>query len=448
MRALARAVVGDRRRHRRRPPRARPASRRRHAVGLDRPERGEEQRQHRGHRRRPSRRRYAIRVALAEADGPSGHPVVAELDDDGRDACPRRGRARDQERVAKPRSRISCRSGASRRGPARPASPTHGSASTAASISRQSGPPPKRTGSSAGSPVSAAISRDRPRGASSSSRCSEVLQRDRDDLRGRDEPGDRSWRSMNGGRSAIGNERLGQVVEVVVGQARLVDHDHRVRRRPVDEAERHRRVGRVVERALALDDDPVAAALALLDHPLDRALDEVADHPVDRDAPALDHHPGLAGRDERRRRRPRARADAARARPTSCRSRSPCPRSGSPACPGACRRPTAVSVPLRRAPVVDDPDARGRARPRELRVVAEERVQAGVDVEAGRIAARIVARQSSGSLPPVGAMPMRSVSGARLRASASSSVADDRDVVAGPDRPATRGRCGRPASSR
>ena len=32
----------------------------------------------------------------------------------------------------------------------------------------------------------------------------------------------------------------------------------------------------MVERALALDDDPVAARLALLDQPLDRALEEVA----------------------------------------------------------------------------------------------------------------------------------------------------------------------------
>ena len=40
---------------------------------------------------------------------------------------------------------------------------------------------------------------------------------------------------MNGRSGAIGNERVGQVVEVVVGHARLVDHDHRVRRRAVDQ---------------------------------------------------------------------------------------------------------------------------------------------------------------------------------------------------------------------
>ena len=42
-------------------------------------------------------------------------------------------------------------------------------------------------------------------------------------------------------------------------------------------------------------------ALALLDEPLDGAVREVADDPVDGDAPALDHHPGLAGRDHDRR---------------------------------------------------------------------------------------------------------------------------------------------------
>ena len=91
----------------------------------------------------------------------------------------------------------------------------------------------------------------------------------------------------------------GQVVEVVLGLAGLVDEDHGVWRRAVDERKRHRRVGRVVERALTLDDHPITAPLALLDEPLDRPLGEVADQPIDRDAPALDHHPGLAGRDER-----------------------------------------------------------------------------------------------------------------------------------------------------
>ena len=133
----------------------------------------------------------------------------------------------------------------------------------------------------------------------------------------------------------------------MLAEARLVDHDHRLRRRAVDERERHRRVGRVVERALALDDDPVAERLALLDQPLDGALGEVADEPVDRDAPALDHHPGLAGRHERRAgRRPRPPPGGAPARPTSCRSRNRCRPSGSPACPGrGAGRPPSPSGP-------------------------------------------------------------------------------------------------------
>ena len=44
----------------------------------------------------------------------------------------------------------------------------------------------------------------------------------------------------------------------------------------------------MVERALALDDDPVRERFALLDQPLDRALGEIADQTVDRAAPAAD----------------------------------------------------------------------------------------------------------------------------------------------------------------
>ena len=106
---------------------------------------------------------------------------------------------------------------------------------------------------------------------------------------------------MNGSEFGDRERRLGQVLEVVLREARLVDEDHRVRRRPVDEAHRHRAVRRMVDRALALDDDPVGAVLALLDEPLHGAIREVADDPIDGHAPALDHHPGLAGRDHGRR---------------------------------------------------------------------------------------------------------------------------------------------------
>ena len=136
-----------------------------------------------------------------------------------------------------------------------------------------------------------------------------------------------------------------------------------MRRRAVDQGQRHRRVGRVVERALALDDHPVAAPLALLDHPLDGALGEVADQPVDRDAPAVDHHPGLAGRHERRRaaRRERRRPELEGDRHLADRAVGadgqdhPLARAVLPADRGL--------HPLRRPAVVDDPGAR-RPQPR------------------------------------------------------------------------------------
>ena len=101
----------------------------------------------------------------------------------------------------------------------------------------------------------------------------------------------------------------------------------------------------MVERALALDEDPVAEALALLDQPLDGALREVADEPVHRHAPALDHHPGLTGRHERRPISPAA----GRARRSSSATdilpiAQSVPTVRMTRLPGPWRRPTAVSM--------------------------------------------------------------------------------------------------------
>ena len=53
------------------------------------------------------------------------------------------------------------------------------------------------------------------------------------------------------------------------------------------------------ERALALDEEELAAAtMALDDEPLGRAREEVGDDRVDGDPPAGDRDPRLAGRDE------------------------------------------------------------------------------------------------------------------------------------------------------
>ena len=106
---------------------------------------------------------------------------------------------------------------------------------------------------------------------------------------------------MNSGSGAMGT-RVRQVVEVVLGQAGLVDHDHGLGRRSVDEPQRHRSSRRGGRASPGPRRDPVAQRLGLLDQPLAGALQEVGDHAVDGDAPALDHHPGLAGRHETPRR--------------------------------------------------------------------------------------------------------------------------------------------------
>src|SRR5213075_1217324 len=83
--------------------------------------------------------------------------------------------------------------------------------------------------------------------------------------------------------------------------AALVAEDEQVRNAPVVEAERDAGVHGVQERALALDPEQLAAALAPLDdEALCGARDEVGHDRVDRDSPAGDHHPRLSRRDEDR----------------------------------------------------------------------------------------------------------------------------------------------------
>ena len=133
----------------------------------------------------------------------------------------------------------------------------------------------------------------------------------------------------------------------------------------------------MVERTLALDDDPVAEILALLDHPLDGALGEVGDKPVHRDAPALDHHPGLAGRHERGR----------VTRLEGCPSQFECdghladravgPDGQDDALPRLVPSSDGRLHPLRRSPIVDDPRAACLGFGGEFRVVGEERVETG-----------------------------------------------------------------------
>ena len=251
---------------------------------------------------------------------------------------------------------------------------------------------------------------------------------------------------MNPGQRGDRERRLREMVEVVLGEPGLVDHDHRLRRRAVDERERHRRIGRVIERALALDDHPIAQGLALLDEPFHRALGEVADEPVDGHAPALDHHPGLAGRHEDRGLAGRERRTcAARGRPTSCRWRSRSRRSGSPACPGrGGARPPSPSAPAAGG------SRRSRCRGRAAAAANSGSSPMNVcrpleDVEAG-------ADRGEDGRPPCRAAACRRSGRSRSAASPAGSgapaprPASPRSGCRG--RAGTRSRSGRPGSSR
>ena len=182
------------------------------------------------------------------------------------------------------------------------------------------------------------------------------VERDRDDLRRRHQPGDLLVQGdERRAASAIGNEASGRWSKSCSASPGLWTMTIACGVAPWISAEGHRRVGRVVERALALDDDPVAERLALLDQPLDRALGEVADEPIDGDAPALDHHPGLAGRDERR---AVAGARAAARRSSSATDILPIAQSLPTVritrLPGRVAAPDGRLHPVRRTPVVDD----------------------------------------------------------------------------------------------
>ena len=346
------------------------------SAGLDRLE--EQVHDHRHRRQRLAV--VGVGIALAEADEPR-QEARPKLHDH------RRHRGPGAVRVAGDPERVAIRD-LEDPGPEVPAGihrspPVHGSASTAALISSQNGAAPKRTGSAAGRPVSAAIAATTRRASSSSAQSGRVDGDGHDLRRARPVPAIRSCRSMKGRSGAIGNERSGRWSKSCAGQAGLVDQDHRVGRRAVDQAQGDGAVGGMVEAPLPLHDHPVAEALALLDEPLDRAVEEVADHPIDGDAPAVDHHPGLPGGNEgdgvpggaggvAQLQGDRHLADRA---VRADRQDHPLAGAVAPADGGL--------EALRRAPVVDDVDAGDRRGRRQLRVVAEEGVEARVELQAG-----------------------------------------------------------------
>src|SRR5215203_279280 len=93
------------------------------------------------------------------------------------------------------------------------------------------------------------------------------------------------------GRTGDGSEDL--LVRVAGAQ------DQAVRARAVHEAERHSRVRRMSQGALAFDEDEVGRGLGRLKHQLfGGARDEIRDHGVDADAPPRDYYAGLSSWDE------------------------------------------------------------------------------------------------------------------------------------------------------
>ena len=178
---------------------------------------------------------------------------------------------------------------------------------------------PKRTGSSAGRPVSASAAAIAARASSSAS--ARVLSATATTRAGRAGSASRSCSSTS---SAAAESGAGRRRRPRSPSAPPRGRGRAGAERAVVEPERHAGVDRMDERALALDPEELAAALGPLDdEPLGGAGDEVRDDGVDRDPPARDRDARLAGRDEYGARgRAAAPRGRARARRSSSRSRS------------------------------------------------------------------------------------------------------------------------------
>ena len=208
----------------------------------------------------------------------------------------------------------------------------------------------------------------------------------------------------------------------------------------MDEPERDRAVGGVVDGALALDEDPVAHRLGLLDEPLARAIEEVADDPVDGHAPAVDHHARLAGGHEDA---PTARAATAALRSSSATLILPERAvrghgqdhllAGQVTSARADRpRPARAAGGSRRSRTPAAAAAAANSGSSPSIVWSPERMS-----RPAPIARRITSRQSCGSLPPVGAMPRSKAVGSTRQGA---SPGGPRWGCRSP-RPSRRGRC-------
>ena len=170
--------------------------------------------------------------------------------------------------------------------------------------------------------------------------------------------------------------------------------------------------------------------LALLDQPLDGALGEVADQPVDRDAPAVDHHPRLAGRHEdgpsrRRPARPRRSSSATDILPIA----QSVPTVRITRLPGPCRRPTpSPSGPAgagsRRSSVPRAAAAAANSGSSPRNVWSPDRMS-----RPAAIASRIVGRQRVGELAAGRGDPDQQRVGRAREGERLVEGRDDRDVV-------------------
>ena len=210
--------------------------------------------------------------------------------------------------------RLTCALGG--RAASRVSRPFGRAASSTASASRSA---PKRTGSSAGSPVSASAAAIAARAAASSSVAR--VERDRDDLRRpREQRRSRSCSSTSSASDGIGKRSSSSTN----AWPAMWQSTNACGALPCSRPSVTPEYDGMEQRALALDPEQLAAARDALEHELlGGAGDEVGDDGVDGDPPAGDRDPGLAGRDELAR---DARAVAprrrARARRSSSRSRS------------------------------------------------------------------------------------------------------------------------------
>ena len=156
-------------------------------------------------------------------------------------------------------------------------------------------PAPKRTGSSAGSPVSASAAAIATP-AAPSSRC-RVFSAIAATFAGRAGSAIRSWSSTS---SAERPQRVAGVALDLGRPGEMAEHE-RVRRRAVDQAERDTGVRGVQERTLPLDpQQPFPRGRRPRRRAARRRRREVRDDRVDGDPPAGDRDPGLAGRHEHR----------------------------------------------------------------------------------------------------------------------------------------------------